>query len=137
MNVMINNRVPIPVWMTTGRTVLCQKDPQKDNVVDNYRPIPCLPLMWKLMTGVITESVYKMLEDRDILPTEQKVCRKKSRGTKGQLLIDKKILTDCKKRKKNLAMVLVDYKKANDMVPHSWIVECLKMKLIVLCRRYK
>ena len=45
MNEMINSRVPIPVWMTTGRTVLCQKDPQKGNVVDNYRPISCLPLM--------------------------------------------------------------------------------------------
>ena len=29
INEMINSRVPIPVWMTTGRTVLCQKDPQK------------------------------------------------------------------------------------------------------------
>ena len=127
MNEMINNRVPIPVWMTTGRTVLCQKDPQKGNVVDNYRPISCLPLMWKLMTGVIADSVYKMLEESDILPTEQKGCRKKSRGTKDQLLTDKMILTDCKKRQKNLAMAWVDYKKAYDMVPHSWIIECLKM----------
>ena len=39
MNEMINSRVPIPVWMTTGRTVLCQKDPQKGNIVDNFRPI--------------------------------------------------------------------------------------------------
>ena len=127
MNEMINSRVPIPVWMTTGRTVLCQKDPQKGNVVDNYRPISCLPLMWKLMTGVIADSVYKMLEESDILPTEQKGCRKKSRGTKDQLLIDKMILADCKKRQKNLAMAWVDYKKAYDMVPHSWVAECLKM----------
>ena len=127
MNEMVNSRVPIPAWMTTGRTVLCQKDPQKGNVVDNYRPISCLPLMWKLMTGVIADSVYKMLEESDILPTEQKGCRKKSRGTKDQLLIDKMILTDCKKRQKNLAMAWVDYKKAYDMVPHSWKVECLKM----------
>ena len=127
MNEMINSRVPIPVWMTTGRTVLCQKDPQKGNVVDNYRPIYCLPLMWKLMTGVIADSVYKMLEESDILPTEQKGCRKKSRGTKDQLLIDKMILADCKKRQKNLAMAWVDHEKAYDMVPHSWIAECLRM----------
>ena len=32
-----------------------------------------------------------------------------------------------KARKKNLAMAWIDYKKAYDMVPHSWIVECLKL----------
>ena len=83
--------------------------------------------MWKLMTGVIADSVYKVLEESDILPTEQKGCRKMSRGTKDQLLTDKMILTDCKQRQKNLAMAWVDYKKAYDMVPHSWIIECLKM----------
>ena len=30
-------------------------------------------------------------------------------------------------RKKNLAVAWIDYKKAYDMVPHSWIVECLGM----------
>ena len=34
--------------MTYGRTVLCQKDPGKGNAAENYRPITCLPLMWKL-----------------------------------------------------------------------------------------
>ena len=28
-------------------------------------------------------------------------------------------------RKKNLAVTWIDYKKAFDMVPHSWILECL------------
>ena len=127
MNEIINSRVPIPVWMTTGRTVLCQKDPQKGNIVDNFRPISCLPLMWKLMTGVIADSVYKVLEESDILPTEQKGCRKLSRGMKDQLLTDKMILTDCKQGQKKLVMAWVDYKKAYDMIPHSWIIECLKM----------
>ena len=35
----------LPEWMTNGRTVLCQKDPQKGNTADNYQPITCLPLM--------------------------------------------------------------------------------------------
>ena len=26
----------LPEWMTDGRTVLCQKDPQKGNTGDNY-----------------------------------------------------------------------------------------------------
>ena len=51
----------------------------------------------------------------------------KNRGTKYQLLIDKMVLADCKRKPKNLAMAWVDYKKAYDMVPHSWIIESLKM----------
>ena len=62
-NDMINNGVQIPEWMTSGRTVLCQKDPKKGNAVDNYRPISCLPLMWKLITGIISETMYKFLDE--------------------------------------------------------------------------
>ena len=126
-NDMINNGVQIPEWMTSGRTVLCQKDPKKGNAVDNYRPISCLPLMWKLITGIISETMYKFLDENEILTVEQKGCRRRSRGTKDQLLIDKSILADCKRKHKNLAMAWVDYKKAYDMVPHSWIIECLKL----------
>ena len=122
MNEVVNGRALIPLWMTTGRTVLCQKDPQKGNAVGNYRPITCLPIMWKLITGIIADNLYKMFEESDILPMEQKGCRR----TKDQFSIDKMILNDCRTRHKNQAMAWVDYKKAYDMVPHSWIIECLK-----------
>ena len=117
----------LPTWLTHGRTVLCQKDPRKGNAVENYRPITCLPLMWKLMTGIIADQMYDYLEREHLLPDEQKGCRRKSRGTKDQLLIDKTILKDCRKRHTNLAMAWIDYKKAYDFVPHSWISECMEM----------
>ena len=71
--------------------------------------------------------MYKFFAENDALPVEQKGCRRRSRGTKDQLLIDKMVLTDCKRKHKNLAMGWVDYMKANNMVPHSWIIESLKM----------
>ena len=40
------------------------------------------------------------------------------------------ILQDCKKGHKNLAMAWVDYRKAYDLVPHSWILECLELSQI-------
>ena len=40
---------------------------------------------------------------------------------KDQLLTNKTVLRDCKRRHNNLAMAWIDYKKAFDMVPHSWI----------------
>ena len=127
MNNMINNGVQVPGWMTKGRTVLCQKDPTKGNEVGNFRPISCLPLMWKVLTSVLSDSIYNYLDENDLLPSEQKGCRRRTRGTKDQLLIDKTILRDCKKRNKNLATAWIDYKKAYDMIPHSWIIECLRL----------
>lgn len=43
------------------------------------------------------------------------------------LLIDKMILKNCRRRKTGLGIVWVHYKKAYDMVPHSWIIECMNM----------
>ena len=59
------------------------------------------------------------------MPNEQKGYRNSSRGTKDQLLIDKMVLKDAKSVKKNLAMAWIDYKKAYDMVPHSWLIEVM------------
>ena len=60
--------------------------------------------MWKLLTGIISENTYCFMENEKLLPEEQKGCRRKSRGTKDQLLIDETILKNCRKRKTNLAM---------------------------------
>ena len=47
--------------------------------------------------------------------------------TAESLYIDQHILDESKNRRKNLAMDWIDYKKAYDMVPQSWIIRCLKM----------
>ena len=109
----------VPVWLTTGKTTLIVKDRSKGKDVTNFRPITCLPLLWKLLTGMLAEEIYQHLEKQELLPEEQKGCRKKSRGTKDQLLIDRMILRNCKRRKTGLSMAWIDYKKAYDMVPHS------------------
>ena len=119
--------VCVPQWMTAGRTVLCMKDPGKVNAVDNYRPISCLPVMWKVFSGMLAQEIYEHLEDKNLFPHEQKGCKKKSRGTKDQLLIDKTILRDCKNRKVNLAVAWIDYRKAYDMTPHSCVLECMRL----------
>ena len=54
------------------------------------------------MTCVIAEVMYKHWEG--ILHEEQRGCRRRSRGTKDQLLIDKAILKDCKRRHPNLTL---------------------------------
>ena len=117
----------VPDWLVKGRTVLIQKDVAKGTVASNYRPIACLPLMWKLLTGIFADKVYDHLLNNNVLPDEQKGCRRKSRGTKDQLLIDKAVLREAKRKKRHLSVAWIDYKKAYDMVPHSWIREVLAM----------
>ena len=106
---------------------MLQKDKGKVNVGSDYRPITCLPLMWKLLTGVIADQIYAHLDQEKLLPEEQKGCRKVSRGTNDLLFIDRAVIKEVKSRNKNLAMAWIDYNKAYDMIPHSWIIECLDL----------
>ena len=52
---------------------------------------------------------------------------KGSSGTNDLLYIDGAVIKEVKSRNKNLAIAWIDYKKADDMVPHSWIIECLDL----------
>ena len=67
------------------------------------------------------------LTSRRLFPEEQKGCPKRSRGTGELLYIDQHILNESETRRKNLARAWIDCKKAYDMVPQSWIINCLKM----------
>ena len=69
--------------------------------------------------------MYCFMENKNLLPEMQMGYMRKSSEMKDQLLINKTILKDCRKRRTNLAMVWIDYRKAYDFVPHSWILECL------------
>ena len=77
--------------------------------------------MWKLLTGVIADHIYEHFDQEKLLPEEQKGCRKGSRGTNDLLCIDRAVIKEVKSRNKNLAVAWIDYKKADDMVSHSWI----------------
>ena len=91
-------------WLTRGRTSLLQKDKSKGNVTSNYRPLTCLPLMWKLLTGVIADQIYAHLEQEKLLSEELKGCSKDSRETNDLLYIDRAVIKEVKCRNKNLTM---------------------------------
>ena len=95
----------VPSWLTIGRSSLLQKDKSKGNKASNYRPVTCLPLMWKLLTGVIADQIYAHLYQEKLLPKEQKGCGKGSTGTNTLLYIDKTVIKEVKSRNKNLAML--------------------------------
>ena len=114
-------------WLVEGRTILVMKNSKKGTGVGNYKPIACLNLIWKLLTGIISEKTYNHSEKSKVLPEEQKGSRRKCQGTKDQLAIERCILQNCRKRKANLSIAWLDYKKAYNMVPNSWIITTMGM----------
>ena len=47
-----------PDWISTRRTVLIMKGGEKGNVVTNFRPVTCLPLMWEIFIGILCDKLY-------------------------------------------------------------------------------
>ncbi|XP_076592755.1 uncharacterized protein LOC143324285 [Chaetodon auriga] len=57
----------------------------------------------------------------------QKGIGNNTRGAKHQLMVDGAVTQDCKTRSTNLCTAWIDYKKACDSMPHTWILECLDL----------
>ena len=94
-------------WLVKSRTVLIQRDSAYGKAVGNYRPTACLNQLWNLETTIIADKLYQHLDTVNLLLEEQKCCRHASRGTKDQLLIDKAVIRNCKRKKANLNMAWV------------------------------
>lgn len=114
----------MPDFMTRGITVLLPKG-QYCAEPSKYRPITCLPTTYKLLTAIIAVKVYNHLDANALLDEEQKGCRKGSQGCKEQLTIDSIITNTAKQKQKALYTAYIDYQKAFDSIPHSWLKEVL------------
>ena len=119
----------MPLWMTEGTTTLIYKKGE-ESLPKNYRPITCLPTTFKLLTLLLSNKIYDHItrsspSNAPILQLEQKGFRKQSRGCKDQLLIDKCIMKN--NINTNINFAWIDYEKAYDSIPHSWIKEVLEL----------
>ena len=115
-----------PQWFTQGISFLLSKS-NETNIPKNCRPIICLSTMHKILTSTVTERTCNFLDVNNILPSEQKGCKKGSYGCKDQLLINKMLLENCCSCHKNLSTAWIDYRKAFDSVSHARILKVLQM----------
>ena len=120
-----------PDWLVEGATNLLPKK-EETWIPQNYRPIACLATIFKILKSVITDRLYSHLEKEAIMTPEWRGGKKDCYGCKDQLIISNAILENCKKRKKNLSTAWIDYKKAFDSVPHSWILKCLQIHPVLI-----
>ena len=119
----------MPSCVTYGTTILVYKKGDESDP-PNYRPITCLPSAYKLLTLILYDKIYRHLTtSQDTLPLilqyEQKGCRRKAQCCKDQLWIDKCITKIGKNITINYAWI--DYAKAYDSIPHSWIQKVMRL----------
>ena len=62
-----------------------------------------------------------------LFPDEQKECYKRTRESGDLQYVDQQILKEIKTRQKNVMITWISNKKAKDMVPQTWIMECVKI----------
>lgn len=125
INRILNNPETTPKFLLKGTTYM---KPKNDNTKDPkmYRPITCLNTLYKIITSLVTRHINYYIENNKILTDEQKGCRTKTQGCKEQLIIDGIIAENAKNKKRNIAVAWLDYQKAFDSVPHSYLITILK-----------
>ncbi|XP_044755067.1 uncharacterized protein LOC123314020 [Coccinella septempunctata] len=116
----------IPEFFTLGVTHMLPKghispDPRA------YRPITCLPTVYKILTGIITKHLWSHVSKHKILAKEQNGCRRDAQGCKELLTVDHLITKQARKKSRNISVAWIDYKKAFDSIPHSWLLKVLKL----------
>ena len=115
-----------PQWFTQVITCLLPKC-NETNIPKNYRPITCLSTIYKILALIVTERSYKFLDANNIIPSEQKRYKTRSSCCKDQLLIKKMLLENNRSCHRNLSTGWIDYRKAFDSVPYTWVLKVLQM----------
>lgn len=116
----------IPNFIATGITYMLPKI-QNSTQPSQYRPITCLPTIYKIITATITKKITTHIEHHGVLAEEQKGCRRGHMGCKEQLVIDSTIHKHAASKNRNLHCTYIDYKKAFDSIPHSWLIQILQI----------
>ncbi|KAF4527480.1 hypothetical protein B566_EDAN014118 [Ephemera danica] len=116
----------IPKWFTLGITYMKAKSGDLSNP-KNYRPITCLPTLYKIFTSICAFKISAHLTANELLATEQNGCKNGTRGCEELLVIDTVASRQVRLQNRNQSTGWVDYMKAFDSVPHSWLSCVLRL----------
>lgn len=108
-------------WIAEGRVILLYKSgPRSDPA--NFRPIACLNTCYKLLTGFVATYLDQYVRERNILPSEQVALRGGIWGSTHALILDQTMTADAQDQKQRpISVAWIDYAKAFDSVPHSYM----------------
>ena len=87
-------------WLKKGGTVVIQKDKVKGNIASNYWLITCLPLVWKLLPGILADKICEYLEKKMLLPLRNRSVNESVRGQVIYCLLTKWYFRGCEWERK-------------------------------------
>ncbi|CAK1596024.1 unnamed protein product [Parnassius mnemosyne] len=113
---------------TTGITYLVPKDQDTtDPSLYKCRPIRCLPTIYKTLTPILMARITRHLNLNQVFSRAQTSCRGGGRGSKELLLIDAVIGKVVKRNRRNFSAAWIDYRKALDSLPHTWLKKVFEL----------
>ena len=114
----------LPKWLSLALTSLLPIN-NETHISKNYIPIACLN-MYKLFTSSLYLFLTDHMQSNIIITPEQAGGKRGVCSAREQLLVNKN-MKEVKSLRRSLTAVWLDYKKAFDSVPHSWLICALKL----------
>ena len=98
-------------------------DKSKDLSDDkNYRPITCLNISHKLLTGLVGKFLRNHTVENKIWDESQLGAAVGASGTVDQLILDRCVMKEIKAQHRKLAVTFYDHRKTYDKVHHDWML---------------
>ncbi|KAI5148113.1 hypothetical protein ENBRE01_3047, partial [Enteropsectra breve] len=117
----LNGKKEPEEWFYTGLTFLIPKVENPESPKE-YRPITCMPNLYKLCTKICTKSLTDVVEKYQLLSENQMGTVRNAQGAKEQGLINKNI----NKCNNDLKTMWIDVKKAYDSIDHEYMKTILE-----------
>ena len=121
-----DSNILLPTWFSAAHTSLLPKNKVTD-IVKDYRPIACLNIIYILYTSCLNSFISDHDYKNNIITQEQAAGKRGVWGTLEQLLINKNIMKEVRRMRRNLTPIWLDYRKTFDYFPHSCLITSLKL----------
>ena len=115
-----------PTWQTLGRTVLVGKKNKRSDKPENFGPIACLSIIYKIQSSLANSALRSHLFSNNILPFEQLGMVERTFGAKDAILFDWMINREVRLYKRNLYIGWTDVRKAYDSIYQEFIIDILQ-----------
>ena len=103
-------------WLTTGQIKLIAKKKSTRNP-SNYQPITCLPVMYNILSSIVTSRMPHHIDAKKIILNELKGKASNTYGSIDQLIINKKVMYNLKLKQWNISAACIHYKKSVWLCP--------------------
>ena len=125
LNELIQRDTEFPTWLPGPRAVMIKK--QENPAPQDHRPITCLNNIYTVVASVVNEALKSHEKFQQLPQLDQRRSKPGSMDCIDNLLLDKAILEDSKRNRKNLSCNWIDIQKAYDSVSQNWLIRILEM----------